>query len=468
MGESSRVCQQNLADGKICGLPICNKSPIRCEAHAHAVTGGYLSDKECVREYIEKSTRDYVDLTGMRIRGMSLDTSLFLKARSTLFIGTEFVDCAFFGTNLENADFSQCKLIDTSFTFTHFTGSRCSFERADLRSREHLFSHCMFGLSAGKKGKPATLDFRDSRMETKRDFFSNCYAQTVVLMFDRSVLNGDTLALFVYKEENDIQWSIGLSVNGANRISFDSLRFDGRFIYTQSPVLGCYSPMLNLSGINFSEMSSALFVDAMLTPASFKRSTIEAVRFLNPVWSSVEQPSVLNNDGSFTGKSTPSLSDLREESRLYVQLKKGYEAAGNYIDAERWYYCEMETRRKVEAVSTNRLWRWLKQSVLSPYPWYKLVSDYGGSYMKAALWILVVFLASSLVYYFRGGVFADEPSSNPIANALIYSLSVMTLQFSRMYSNISTTTYLISIGQLLLTAILVPLFLLALRRKFRR
>lgn len=469
MEKSGRVCQTVVADGKICGLQIGGGSARACKLHAN--TGNITSIID-TKEYLQENTRDYIDLTRLRFTGVFFDKSLFSPDKPVKFDGTEFINCTFDQCSFFNASFGilerRCRFENSQFQGCWFQGAKCSFHSAEFVCEKTVFSGCMFMLEIEDAKRTTTIDFSECTAIISREMFHLSYAQCYALKMEETTVDGGSLTLFVYDAKNDIQQGLGLSLNGARRISFLGLHFNGRFVYRQSPDFGRYGPILFLSGINFAEMASAQFLHANLKVASFTNSNIETIKFHNPEWPREEGRLILYNQIESDSRTDISADDIKELTRLYVQLKKNYELDRNFIDAGDWFYCEMESRRKLIALQSTGVWRWLRQHLLSPYPWYKRVSSYGESYAKAAGWLIALLVVFGFVYCLFGSQTCDPPIDASIVCSLAYSLSVMTLQFNRMYENIDTVTYVISITQLLLTAIVIPLFLLALRRKFRR
>jgi hypothetical protein len=102
-------------------------------------------------------------------------------------------------------------------------------------------------------------------------------------------------------------------------------------------------------------------------------------------------------------------------AELYQQLKKNYDDRRDYWTAGDFHYGEMEMKR-LSSRRENPLLRWLKAR-LGLVAWYKYASEYGESYVRPA-WILgLVLLAFGLSYPIAGLRYDSARESLPAVNA---------------------------------------------------
>jgi len=170
-------------------------------------------------------------------------------------------------------------------------------------------------------------------------------------------------------------------------------------------------------------------------------------------------------------------------AELYQQLKKNYDDRRDYWTAGDWHYGEMEMKR-LASPRRNRVVRWVHRN-LGLVAWYKYVSEYGENYVLPALWLLVLLLAFALIYPLAGltpgatvartAATSLEQGSAQVGLAEAYAgpgimTTVGVAFFQRDLAYVPSYPWgrLLSWFQLLLTYTLVALFLLALRRQFRR
>jgi hypothetical protein len=111
-------------------------------------------------------------------------------------------------------------------------------------------------------------------------------------------------------------------------------------------------------------------------------------------------------------------------AELYQQLKKNYDDRRDYWTAGDFHYGEMEMKR-LSSRSENLLLRWLKAH-LGLVAWYKYASEYGESYVRPA-WILgLVLLAFGLLYPVAGLRYESPRASLPAASSSTESIDAYT------------------------------------------
>jgi len=102
-------------------------------------------------------------------------------------------------------------------------------------------------------------------------------------------------------------------------------------------------------------------------------------------------------------------------AELYQQLKKNYDDRRDYWTAGDFHYGEMEMKR-LSSRRENPLLRWFKAH-LGLVAWYKYASEYGESYVRPA-WILgLVLLAFGLMYPIGGLRYESARESLPAVSA---------------------------------------------------
>ena len=169
---------------------------------------------------------------------------------------------------------------------------------------------------------------------------------------------------------------------------------------------------------------------------------------------------------------------MQDVERIAREIRLSYEKYGHYGDAGDYYVAEMDFR-------SVRLPRraWLKR----PAMWiYRSVSLYGESPTRAAFVLLGILGAAALVYLFTGFAFQGKPvqqkfTLNPnhwtlpvldYAKALLFALANVVPGYFRIQSDklasTSGWTTAVSMIQAVFGATTLTLFLLAIRRRFRR
>jgi hypothetical protein len=222
----------------------------------------------------------------------------------------------------------------------------------------------------------------------------------------------------------------------------------------------------------------------------------------------------------------PDKRNYRLIAELYQQLKKNYDDRGNYGTAEDFHYGEMEMKRLACPRLTWFAWlgaklsgkprlrkvggwcaklqssTWLLSKVrwwhqrLGLAAWYRRASDYGESWGRPLLWLFALLVLFAALYPLLGlrpaagksraarttAVQVETPS--PQETDLRYwnyerpgrlfwhgamtSLDIAALQRDFAYEPSYPWGRLLALLELLLTSTLIALFLLAVRRQFRR
>ncbi len=189
--------------------------------------------------------------------------------------------------------------------------------------------------------------------------------------------------------------------------------------------------------------------------------------------------------------------DYRAVAQIYQQLKKNYDSRLDYWTANEFHYGEMEMKRLAGPTDGRLLGlrRWWHRN-LSFVALYKYASDYGNSYGKPAVWLLGVLLAAALLFPIPGvglkppisgdaastarvtyiGVWNQQDSwsnnfwreAKLIGKSGITAIDTATFQRTPEYAPVYPLGRVVAIVETLLTSSLFALFLLAIRRQFRR
>ena len=215
--------------------------------------------------------------------------------------------------------------------------------------------------------------------------------------------------------------------------------------------------------------------------------------------------------------------DYRAVAQIYQQLKKNYDSRLDYWTANEFHFGEMEMKR-LAGPARGRLFRgeWLRRHGhniklfrnavlwriqvrqqfmklrrwwyrnLGFVAWYRRASDYGNSYRKPLLWLLgLIFILFPLLLPLpgvglirQGTTQAETYATNwnfqkgygenlwakrdLVGNSMIASVDAATFQKNPEYAPAYPWGRVLAIFETLLTSSLFALFLLAIRRQFRR
>jgi hypothetical protein len=186
--------------------------------------------------------------------------------------------------------------------------------------------------------------------------------------------------------------------------------------------------------------------------------------------------------------------NYRAIAQIYRQLKKNYDSRLDYWTANEFHFGEMEMKRLAGPTDGRLLWlrRWWHRN-LSFVAWYKYASDYGNSYGKPLAWLFGVLVAAALLFPITGLELKQAISTSSarvtyscvwnrqdswtnnfwteaklIGKSGITAIDTATFQRTPEYTPVYPRGRVVAIFETLLTSSLFALFLLAIRRQFRR
>jgi uncharacterized protein YjbI with pentapeptide repeats len=241
-----------------------------------------------------------------------------------------------------------------------------------------------------------------------------------------------------------------------------------------------------------------IFDDVDLSHALFHNCDVSEVWFTSSVrWAKRGSNGVAVFDESVPLEHARSLQrggerDYRAIAQLYQQLKKNYDSRLDYWTANEFHFGEMEMKRLATPTEGPVLWlrrpmhRWLSLTA-----WYRYASDYGNSYRKPMLWLLAMLVLFALLFPLPGvglrqtGTSYTETYSSvwhagaPLkksfqwavglfGKSMIVTVDTATFQRNPEYAPVYPWGRVLAIAETLLTSTLFGLFLLAIRRQFRR
>ncbi len=457
-----------------CGLPIGGGSSTRCAFHAHVdqalplTNSSIISDyiELCKSEYLKERKREYLDLTRARFQGIHFNRVSLPSDIEVRFNKSEFEDCRFTGLSFqESVSFRECVFLRTPFRDIDIKAAAVDFERSTMSGLTVQFEGCDFQCTKA-------IAFVGAHIESGTNPFSGCFFEAPQIQFLDCTLNTDRLYVLIVGSADLLRNDRYLALAG-EEIYFDGLKLNGHFEYANPIECREVSPIVKFSQVNFRQMKTAIFFEANLKRARFTYSVLHNVEFRNPRFEESSGRKQIYDE-------IVRVDDTDEEHirDVYIQLKRNFEEAHNYADAGDWFYREMECRRRLaEANRSKHPWLGLPSVIL--YRLYKFVSEYGENYARP-FWGLIATLLFGATSYFYSG-FGTEGTTNydlawpptvdsfwGFTDAMLYSLGVMSFQVTKTGFQHGTSTTAVTLAQVVFTLILVPLFLLALRRKFRR
>lgn len=415
---------------------------------------------------------------------------------STLGGPISFEGATFHGTlRMTNASFEKY----VSFRFTKFLGDAtitANFaENADFHfttfEGEARFLYCTFNKE---------VDFTKARFKDKAVFFSGFKndAWFIESIFERSaefaVSNFSQADFRRAQFHSFATWeNCGFSKGAV----FSGTQFS-------SPDLAL--PQASFALATFDSPDSVVFHDVDLSRTLFNNCDISDIRFTSSVrWDTAPRHRArLYNDRKavlydeivpYREGWTDSLfrdgeRDYKAVAQAYQRLKKNYDGQLDYWTANEFHYGEMEMQR-CDRPTTGpilALRRWWHPR-LSFKAWYRYASDYGNNYSKPMHWLIAVLIVFALLVpvaglqrndtskpetYYSVWKAATSPhqrlrwETGLIGKSLLTAVDTATFQKGAEYTPAYPWGRALAIVETLLTSTLFALFLLAVRRQFRR
>jgi hypothetical protein len=384
------------------------------------------------------------------------------------------------------ADFTRFVFPDIDFQLKQFEAV-CNFYHAFFDG-EALFSDCIFRYNVcfERACFAKKADFRTARFR-EADFFdaefqdSACFAEAT---FGQSCYFSNAR----FKQTADFH-----SVRFMGKARFRVTQFE-RHALTPSPIFTLTS---------FSQPNT-LFYKVNLERALFINCDITQVNFSSVTWLRrqhsnkrmlFEEHLPLDNEYAAPLKTKTGDRDYSLIREIYQKLKKNYDERRDYWTAGDFHYGEMEMQRLF--VNPEGKWfRFRKQwhPHLSMLAWYRYTCEYGESYGKPVCWMLGTLLFFTLLFPLTGISVSAPTASNPLTvmsyhsvwpaqspihdkvwaeakllgRSAITALDTATFQRTPEYSPTYPWGRLAAVSETLLISSLFALFLLALRRQFRR
>jgi len=424
------------------------------------------------------------------------------------------------------ADFTRFVFPSANYTGRIFA-ARCVFLRATF-TQAAWFAGATFTQAADFYGATFTraADFREATFTQAAFFPRATFTQAADFLFTRF-----TQAAFFY-EATFTQDAVFRYATFAQAAIFNEAKFMQVADFIGTRFLGPAEfrkttfredsgrdPGPIFTRAHFEKPEAVEFANVYLGQALFYRRDVSKVAFSNVGWRRRENgkwmlfEEVVSLDhwsaefGLRPEKDMPDDRNYVVIAELYEQLKKNYDDRRDYWTAGDFHYGEMEMKR-LHSPSRNRLVRWSHQN-LGLVAWYRYASDYGENYVKPFLRLLLVLALFTLIYPACGlhRVSSEEASpSAPVGQTTSLAASTEEisyasfLRFLRTYPDRRLRSATAFFGQslmstmsvaslrrdfadyepqsvsgrfaalieLLVTSTLVALFLLAVRRQFRR
>lgn len=438
-----------------------------------------FGDKVDIRSYINQyspysNNRD--DKNRIRTPGITFTNCLFNTdfifedLNFTLFVGFKNIiinsNIIFKNTCFnEGLDYEECDGIN----------SHIKFEKNEMNTIV-MFNKCLLN----------NLEFKDVKFNDS--FFIKGSKIENTFTISNTVFNGDSY--FGYMEDDIIyfrgQTLIDSEFNA--NCSFSNIIFDKLDFYSKKQI----ENVIEFNNLDFKEHGyfrnlrmneNYIFKNCNLKECSFLYSTFNKVIFSSCDFGDY----VLHDDKNskiFNKRDNKSEKDRIKLTAHYT----GFDVINEYrmFEMNFDYYKQFEIAGFFHVNKFN-----LERKVLPcNYKWflltlYKYSSNYGESYKISSIWFFIIFLVFSIIYLFTGIHYINGNNDviiyyfkeanrfcylNDWGCGLLYSL-INSIPFKKSLdylNNGSIITNVISIFQIIIQSILITLFIIGIRRKFKR
>ena len=425
----------------------------------------------------------------------------------------------------QDVDFSGAKLTQgADFTQTEFAQT-ADFTRAKFIQATH-FTQAKFTQAADFSGARFTqnVDFEGTKFTQYADFEEAEFTQHAVFSLAKF---GQEADFFGAKFRRDAYFSRAEFTQDA---VFRGTTFTGEADFREAKFLEfaefretifrhdeSLQPGPIFSEAQFFQPEKVMFYKTYLGQALFYNCDVSEVRFSSVTWREregkvkrrkrmlFEEDVDLNHEAARDLKPQPDSSNERHYDLIaetYQQLTKNYDDHRAFSIAGDFHYGEMEMKR-LQSRRKGRFWRRVHQH-LRMVAWYKYASNYGESFVRPGLWLVGVLLSFTLLFPFAGlypaetccqsrttsqmgPVYSDFAKYHPDPTGIcrfalwvgytwrttfwdsgMTAISVAGLQKELKYAPSYPWGRALALLELLLTSTLIALFLLALRRQFKR
>ncbi len=442
-----------------------------------------------------------------------------------IFKGAVFLkEANFYSANFEHgADFESARFEDeATFTRSKF-GAKANFLSAIFKGDTHFSTDFTHEVSFVMARFVREAGFYNSSFADKAIFGSVKFEGSAV--FARAVFNNEAdfgfctfaqQAFFAFATfEQDADFSIATFTQDAHfvgtkflrQVDFQQANFVAAVEFRETKFREdaelLPGPIFSLA--QFARPEAAIFYRVWLGQARFYNCDVSRLNFSSVYWRTrpngkqqlFEECIDFQAAGDLSpGPNEPNERDYGLIAEIYQQLKKNYDNRQDYWTAGDFHYGEMEMKR-LHSPRKNKAVRWLHRH-LGLVAWYRYASEYGESYVRPLLALLVVLVVFTLLFPIPGMVFNKPDGSNPpppfpllnygdfstyihsykgpawiatvafFGHSLMTALSVAGFQKELIYQPAYPWGRALALFELLLTSTLIALFLLALRRQFRR
>lgn len=482
--------------GVLCGQE-CDDDSCKCALHTSPVVTKNADTH--FWQYISRNSHRFLSLNDIEFIDYDFPAHHFPLQEVDSLI---FRDCTFRNCHFEShwGRVSLC-FIGSRFFETQFCGfgiasQRIDFSNATFRSKSTVFDNCEL--------RAESVMFENVEFDVVGSPFSNTVVRASVLNLNRAWFKSGDLRLVRIKPDiaanrNSSLYDPMQLLDQNERKSY--LSFDVGTLSSKEIVLNDHFHLMedhagqgqvyDFYGTDFSTMKSAKFDRVDLRNAVFENSGIGDVDFVNCEWSEQRNrwilKGILKPVDQTKSNSGYTLASIQEARRIYVDLKRNYDDRRDFLASGDWFYREMECRSLEIDAAVNEEKKhkhdWIVRKLTRTAFWgYRRICDYGENIARPFSILVVTWVAFATLYFYHGHSLLDFPEFKYefgwtiswrgvwdfVTRGLMTSFAVMALLLGRVVKFSVDWIVSLALLQIAITLIVLPLFLISLRRRFRR
>lgn len=366
----------------------------------------------------------------------------------------------------------------TRFQDVHFESKQIAFDKSIFESKSTKFLLCEFKNKwlafDGALFKGEYLIFKDVKLNCETltfpsDFqsnythFNNCLLEGKLASFSQATFSKETV--FVSTQFN------------SNETTFDNCRIKGEIEFQGNDGNLVFNSKATLRYLKIETIGSIIFRHVSFDQVELRGTDLRKIQFMDVYWY-VKKNFVFGFPPWSKRKALYDETVLVAENKInreqaeiikhaYRQLKQSHEDNRDYTRSNDFYFGEMEMRRlrKPNAIQRN-IFSWIAL--------YRWISGYGQIWQNSLFFIAVCLLVLPLLFPVTGLLYiyplgTPQEYNADYWHALQYNFLTVTFQkdINDLYHP-SAFTRNLAIIESLLMPVLVTLFILALRRRFKR
>lgn len=165
---------------------------------------------------------------------------------------------------------------------------------------------------------------------------------------------------------------------------FDFARFSDKAFFTRLRKGSSNDPVLYFQNVEFDKPELVMFDEFDFVNTSFLYTDVSKIDIGEKVsWGSDRR--IFDERRADKWEFPPPYEVV---ATVYRRIRQNLESEMRHTEAGRFFVGEMECKRKNVKIK-NSVLRWIRVNMLSALAWYKYMSNYGESYSRVLLWILL-------------------------------------------------------------------------------